>query len=89
MIEESHMKTMRILSLFERLSQGEVISKEKEAEHFNVSVKTIQRDMKELNAYFSNYKFDTIANSIIYNRKAKGYILKFNREYASVNAGRK
>ncbi|CAM3567846.1 hypothetical protein GCM10009865_09250 [Aeromicrobium ponti] len=89
MIEESHMKTMRILSLFERLSQGEVISKEKEAENFNVSVKTIQRDMKEINAYFSNYKFDTLTNSIVYNRKAKGYILKFNKEFASVNAGRK
>ncbi|WP_394138337.1 DeoR family transcriptional regulator [Cytobacillus oceanisediminis] len=89
MIEESHMKTMRILSLFERLSQGEVISKEKEAENFNVSVKTIQRDLKEINTYFSSYKFSTITNSIIYNRKAKGYMLKFNKELASDRAGGK
>ncbi|GLB60315.1 HTH domain-containing protein [Cytobacillus sp. NCCP-133] len=89
MLEESHMKTMRILSLFERLSQGEVISKEKEAEYFNVSVKTIQRDLKELNAYFSDYKFDTLTNCIVYNRKAKGYVLKFNKELAVVRTGKK
>lgn len=89
MIEESYMKTMRILSLFERLSQEEVIIKEKEAEYFNVSVKTIQRDLKELNAYFSYYKFDTITNSIVYNRKLKGYILKFNKDLAPGRKGEK
>ncbi|PWW31319.1 HTH domain-containing protein [Cytobacillus oceanisediminis] len=76
MIEESHQKTMRMLSLFERLSQGDVIKKQEEAEHFHVSEKAIQRDIKDLRTYFSNYKYNSLSKSIIFIRKEKGYILR-------------
>ncbi|MBT2687380.1 HTH domain-containing protein [Bacillus sp. ISL-47] len=78
MIEESHQKTMRMLSLFERLSQGEVINKQKEAEYFKVSEKAIQRDIKDLRAYFSNYKTNFLSKSIVFSRKERGYILRRN-----------
>nr|WP_251025726.1 HTH domain-containing protein [Bacillus sp. ISL-47] len=67
-----------MLSLFERLSQGEVINKQKEAEYFKVSEKAIQRDIKDLRAYFSNYKTNFLSKSIVFSRKERGYILRRN-----------
>ncbi|MBG9452138.1 hypothetical protein ABE67_22950 [Cytobacillus firmus] len=76
MIEESSTKTIRILSLFEMLNRGEFINKKEAAERFNVSEKTIHRDLKEINIYYSKYKYNTLVNSIVYSRVEKGYFLR-------------
>jgi predicted DNA-binding transcriptional regulator YafY len=75
-IEESSTKTIRILSLFEMLNRREFINKKEAAERFNVSEKAIHRDLKEINIYYSKYKYNTLVNSIVYNRVEKGYFLK-------------
>lgn len=76
MIEEANTKTIRVLSLFEMLNNGEIIRKKEAAERFNVSEKTIHRDLKEINIYYSKYKYNTLVNSVSYNRVEKGYFLK-------------
>ena len=76
MIEETKTKTIRILSLFEMLNRGEIIKKKEAAELFDVSEKTIHRDLKEINIYYTKYKYKTIVNSVVYNRMEKGYFLQ-------------
>lgn len=76
MIEEAKTKTIRILSLFEMLNRGEIIKKKEAAELFDVSEKTIHRDLKEINIYYTKYKYKTIVNSVVYNRMEKGYFLQ-------------
>lgn len=83
MFEELHMKTIRILSLFERLSHGQIINKKEEAKRFNVNEKTIQRDLEDLRTYFSEFKHNLAVESIVYERKHKGYSLKYN-DYGSL-----
>ena len=76
MIEEASAKTIRVLSLFEMLNSGELIKKKEAAERFSVSEKTIHRDLKEINIYYTHYKYKTLVNCVAYNRKEKGYFLK-------------
>lgn len=45
-------KGTRLLSLYTKLMQGEQIDKTKEAERFGVTLKTIQRDIEDLRAFF-------------------------------------
>ena len=68
-------KPIRILSLFERFNKGEVVDKKKEAKRYNVSSKTIQRDIKEIRIYFSTI-YHEVNTKIIYSEKENGYILK-------------
>nr|WP_276570928.1 DeoR family transcriptional regulator [Cytobacillus firmus] len=75
-IEEASTKTIRVLSLFEMLNSGEIIKKKEAAEHFKVSEKTIHRDLKEINVYYTKYKYKTLVNCVAYNREEKGYFLK-------------
>lgn len=78
--EEASTKTIRVLSLFEMLNNGEIIKKKEAADRFNVSEKTILRDLKEINIYYSNYKYNTLVNSVAYNRVEKGYFLKLRNK---------
>lgn len=56
-IEEANKKKIRILSLFEMLNRDEIIKKKEAAEIFDVSEKTIHRDLKEINIYYTKYKY--------------------------------
>ena len=76
MIEEANTKTIRVLSLFEMLNSGEIVKKKEAAERFNVSEKTIHRDLKEINVYYTKYKYKTLVNRVAYNRVEKGYYLR-------------
>lgn len=68
-------KGFRLLSLYERLSRGEVIRKAEMAQKFSVTDKTIQRDIEELRAYFADTRVDEGEASIIYDRVRNGYLL--------------
>ncbi|GAB6100534.1 hypothetical protein JCM16358_24130 [Halanaerocella petrolearia] len=67
-------KSIRVLSIFERLNQGRVINRKSEAEKFSVSSRTIKRDIDTLRNYLSQLYED--GTQIIYNRDKKGYILQ-------------
>jgi predicted DNA-binding transcriptional regulator YafY len=67
-------KIYRILDLYERLNKGEFIDKKKHAALCNVNEKSIQRDISDLNKYFSLSSGDTNTPKIVFDRK-KGYLL--------------
>ena len=68
-------KGFRLLSLYERLSRGEVICKAALAQTFGVSDKTIQRDIEELRIYLAETRTDEGEASIVYDRARGGYLL--------------
>ena len=65
----------RVLQLFERLNQGEILSKQKLSEEYSVADKTIQRDIHDLKEYFRSVhgKDDDV---IEYRRDKKGFVLR-------------
>jgi predicted DNA-binding transcriptional regulator YafY len=68
-------KTYRILKLFEYFNAGAKIKKKNIANNFNVSNKTVQRDIKEINNYFQEIDKDFI-DYIEYDYSDKVYFLK-------------
>lgn len=77
-------KVERIINLYNRLSEGEVINKADEAARFEVAEKSIQRDLEDIRAYFSS---DYMSNKeLIYDRSKRGYVLVQNQTKALTNS---
>ncbi|WP_407311740.1 helix-turn-helix transcriptional regulator [Desulfosporosinus sp. SB140] len=68
-------KTIRILSLYETLSRGNIVNKQQASVKFSVSKKAIQRDINDLRAYLEEQSLngESCNISINYNRVKKGY----------------
>lgn len=66
-------KVNRILEIFEKLKEGEGVKKKEIAKKFNVDEKTIQRDINDIRAYFSNETSHNL--SVEYRRDKKAYYL--------------
>ena len=47
-------KVERIINLYNRLAEGEVLNKADEAARFEVNERSIQRDLEDNRAYFAN-----------------------------------
>lgn len=75
-------KGFRLLSIYERLNKGEVLTKQQLAECYSVSEKTIQRDIDDLRAYLAEeHQFERDA-AICYDRRKQGYYLvRYGREW--------
>lgn len=77
-------KVERIINLYNRVISGEVINKAVEAERFGVNERSIQRDLEDIRAYFSN---DYGSNrELIYDRLRKGYVLVQNQQMSLTNS---
>lgn len=75
-------KGFRLLSIYETLNKGELVSKTSLAQQYNVAEKTIQRDIDDLRAYLADTHFDEAEVSIKYDKIRKGYYLvRFEREW--------
>ncbi len=75
-------KSFRLLSMYEGLNKGELLSKEELAEKFGVTQKTIQRDIDDLRAYLSENHFAETEVAIKYDKTRKGYYLvRFERAW--------
>lgn len=69
-------KTERILTIYRRLYSGEAVRKRELAELFQVSIRSVQRDIDDLRAYFANGWADQgVHPAVVYDRKRKGYVL--------------
>lgn len=69
-------KVERIIDLYQRLTEGEIINKAEEADHFGVNERTIQRDIDDIRAYYIE-RPDGNAQ-IVYDKKERGFVLKRN-----------
>lgn len=77
-------KVERIINLYNRIIEGEVINKSDEAERFGVNERSIQRDLEDIRAYFAN---DYESNrELIYDRSRKGYVLVQNQKKSLTNS---
>lgn len=75
-------KGFRLLNIYESLNKGEIIKKAELASRYNVTEKTIQRDIDDLRAYLSETHFTEGEISIQYDRKWSGYYLvRMEREW--------
>lgn len=70
-------KYKRVLQLYTKLLKGEMINKAKEAEAANVTVRSIQRDLDDLRAFFDEQAAaGKESYDLVYSRKEHGYYLK-------------
>ena len=74
--KSAFLKSTRMLSMFERMTQGELLEKSVEAERFGVNAKSIQRDIDDLRNYFLESYPDEIDTGIFYDYRLKGYCLR-------------
>lgn len=75
MINEKDVKVNRVLTIYSKLAQGEIVNKREMAKLFNVNQKTIQRDIDDIRAYFANNRERLGFKDIVYNRNKNGYSL--------------
>lgn len=75
-------KSFRLLNIFERLNRGESVNKDNLASEYNVSLKTIQRDIDDIRAYLSETHFNESEISIKYDKgKNSYYLVRLEREW--------
>ena len=71
-------KVERIINLYDRLIEGEVLNKADEATRFEVNQRSIQRDLEDIRAYFANVSESD--RELLYDRTKKGYVLVQNQK---------
>ncbi len=72
-------KIMRVLDLYTRLMNGEVISKSSAAQSSGVNERSIQRDIDDIRKFMKKIAFQ---GQVVYDRLKKGYVVKRERENA-------
>ena len=74
----------RVLDLYRKFEDGQVINKYEEAERYGVSDRTIQRDIDDLRTYMQ--ETEGSAETIDYNRQKKGYMVVNSDREALTNS---
>jgi len=73
-------KTHRVLRIYEKLITGDGIVRKELADYFDVSKKTIKRDLKEIDRYFQEIDSNYHENYISYDYQNKAYFLVDNNK---------
>lgn len=76
-------KGLRLLKIHERLKNGQVLNKEQLAVEFDVTPKSIQRDIDDLRAYIEEN--EPMSAEIIYDRSKNGYVLETGTKHRLSN----
>ena len=75
-------KTFRLLNLYERLNRGEVINKKDFANAFDISEKSVQRDIEDLRIYLSECYENGDGITVEYSYEKNGYhLVKKEKEF--------
>ena len=72
MVQSHDVKSARMLTIYSRLVNGDILRKEELADEFHVTVRSIQRDIESLRYFFSE---QLLMQDIIYDTREKGYRL--------------
>lgn len=72
MSQKKESQTHRILSMYDRLRNGEALIKKQEAARFQISEKSIQRDIENIRGYV---EVGSVNEYIDYNREKNAYVL--------------
>lgn len=73
MNQEKQGQMGRILSMYDRLKNGESLVKKEEADRFKISEKSVQRDIESIRAYLEKEKQNEYLE---FNRAEKAYVLE-------------
>lgn len=65
-------KSERLLQIYAKLANGEILKKKELAQHFHVTERSIQRDIEALRCFFAE---DELFQYVIYDKTAQGYRL--------------
>lgn len=77
-------KVERIIGLYNKVVEGDILVKAEEAARYGVNERSIQRDIDDIRAYFAN---DPESNrELIYDRAKKGYVLVQNSKKSLTNS---
>ncbi len=77
MKERKENKLNRILSIYTRLLNGEIINKAAEAERYNVNARSIQRDIDNIrNFFYEEGAREGVVNNVLYDRDKNGFRLE-------------
>lgn len=81
-MEEVHLdKTSRILFLYTKLLQGQLLIKSKLAQLTGVNEKSIQRDLEDIRNFLDKRRTeDGYGSQLIYDYREKGYLLEHNSQ---------
>lgn len=70
-------KIGRVLGIYSKLLNGDIVNKREEALRYGVNERSIQRDIDDIRLYFDETESsDGYTNSVIYDRERKGYRLE-------------
>lgn len=69
-------KIFRVLSIYNKLQNGEVVNKSYEANKYGVNERTIQRDIEDIREYLGQDENSGAVDSVIYDRGEKGHRLE-------------
>lgn len=81
-MRESQYKSDRLLEMYSMLNEGQVLNKAALAQHYNVSPRSIQRDIETLRNHFAERH---LKQEIIYDRALGGFYLR-NRSQMLTNS---
>lgn len=73
--QDTRLKTYRILSLFRRLTRGKTIQKAAEAKRFNVTEKSIQRDLDTIREFLAIEYREGEDCEVVWSPSLKGYTM--------------
>lgn len=68
-------KTFRLLNLYERLNRGETVNKKEFANEFEISEKSVQRDIDDLRVYLAECYENGDDITVEYSYVKNGYYL--------------
>lgn len=86
-VEESGFKYNRVLVIYTRLMNGEVINKAEEAKRFGVALRSIQRDIDSLRCFFADRAAKgELEKELVYDSKLNGYYLKTKDDQSLTNS---
>lgn len=75
-IAENELSKNRLLYMYTKLTEGKTIYKKEAAQQFSCSLRSIQRDIDDLRAFFTNQsEINGIVQELEYDRKVDGYRL--------------
>lgn len=84
--EEGFGKSNRVLSIYTKLMNGQIVNKAQEAERFGVNVRSIQRDLEGIREFLDNQSVEEgICNNLVYDYYDKGYRLEQSSETRLTN----
>ena len=77
MSESKNTKIERVLDIYSKLEEGRRVNRQEEAASYGVDERSIQRDIDDIRNYFGiKSEKDGLVNSVVYDRKRKGYYLE-------------